>query len=192
MYLEMTRDFCNEDASLIENLDIIENCVNVISSQIAFTKDYQDLGLELPVWQDIYSTVAKARISAGMDAIDLNISGICEEIEVFADPMFEKIFFNLFDNSVRHGEGVSEISVCCREDDRNIKITCRDNGVGIPMDMKKKIFSKGIGKNTGLGLFLTKEILDITGIDIEENGIPGECAQFEISVPNGKWRYTAN
>jgi len=37
--------------------------------------------------------------------------------------------------------------------------------------------------NTGLGLFLSREILAITSITIRETGIPGEGARFEISCP---------
>lgn len=188
IYLEMTRDMNEDDHALLENLDVIENSVNVIASQIEFTRDYQDLGLELPIWQGIASTVEHAGTCACPDSIELDISDICSDIEILADPMFEKIFSNLFDNSVRHGEGVSAISVHCRKDGGDLKIIYHDNGPGIPADMKNKIFIKGIGKNTGLGLFLIKEILEITGMKIEENGIPGEYAQFEIFVPCGKWR----
>ncbi len=62
-----------------------------------------------------------------------------------------------------------------------------DDGVGIPMQMKERIFRKGVGKNTGLGLFLTREILDITGLTITETGREGEGAVFEIRIPDGAW-----
>jgi len=52
----------------------------------------------------------------------------------------------------------------------------------------KKLFTRGFGKNTGLGLFLSREILSITGITITENGTPGKGARFEITVPKGAWR----
>ena len=50
------------------------------------------------------------------------------------------------------------------------------------------IFEKGFGKNTGLGLFLIKEILAITGMTIQETGVPGKGARFEITVPKGHYR----
>ncbi|MCX6690353.1 MAG: sensor histidine kinase, partial [Methanoregula sp.] len=53
---------------------------------------------------------------------------------------------------------------------------------------KKKLFTRGFGKHTGLGLFLSREILAITGITITENGVPGKGARFEITVPKGAWR----
>jgi len=55
--------------------------------------------------------------------------------------------------------------------------------------MKEKIFNRGVGKNTGLGLFLVREILSITGITIRECGVEGKGARFEIAVPKGAYRY---
>ena len=52
-----------------------------------------------------------------------------------------------------------------------------------PAEEKEKIFERGYGKNTGLGLFLAREILSITGITIRETGKPGKGARFEIAVP---------
>ena len=63
-----------------------------------------------------------------------------------------------------------------------------DDGVGVAADEKEKIFDRGFGKNTGLGLFLAREILSITGITICETGQPGKGARFEMTVPKGMWR----
>jgi signal transduction histidine kinase len=53
---------------------------------------------------------------------------------------------------------------------------------------KEKIFHPGFGKNTGFGLAISREILDISGITITENGKPGKGARFEITVPAGQFR----
>ncbi len=63
-----------------------------------------------------------------------------------------------------------------------------DDGGGIATEEKEKVFEKGFGKNTGLGLFLIREILSITGITIIETGEPGVGVRFEIIVPPGKFR----
>jgi CheY-like chemotaxis protein len=46
--------------------------------------------------------------------------------------------------------------------------------------------------NTGLGLALSREILDITGIAIKETGEPGKGARFEMTMPKGMWRTKIN
>lgn len=64
----------------------------------------------------------------------------------------------------------------------------QDDGRGIRKEDKRRLFSKGFGKNTGLGLFLSRDILSITGIAISETGEPGKGARFEITVPQGMYR----
>ncbi len=107
---------------------------------------------------------------------------------MYADPLLKKAFYNLFDNARAHGEHVTEICVGSRRAADGLVIEVKDNGIGIPPAMKELIFEKSVGKNTGLGLFLVKGILSITGMEIKETGIEGTGAIFEITVPPGNWR----
>jgi signal transduction histidine kinase len=54
---------------------------------------------------------------------------------------------------------------------------------------KDKIFLKGFGKHTGLGMFLIREILSITGMTIRETGTPGTGVRFEIRIPAGAFKF---
>jgi signal transduction histidine kinase len=112
--------------------------------------------------------------------------------EVFADPLIVKVFYNLMDNSVRYGGKITTIRFSVEEAGANHLIVCEDDGDGVVAEEKEKIFERGFGKNTGLGLALSREILDITGIIIRESGDPGKGARFEIVVPKGAWRITGN
>ena len=66
-------------------------------------------------------------------------------------------------------------------------IIFEDDGIGITRKEKSRIFDRGVGQNTGLGLFLVREILAITGITIAETGEAGKGAKFEIHVPRGRY-----
>jgi len=57
-------------------------------------------------------------------------------------------------------------------------IVCEDDNVGVPAEEKEKIFERGFGKKTGMGLFLVREITDSTEITIHETGVPGKGARF--------------
>jgi signal transduction histidine kinase len=103
----------------------------------------------------------------------------------------EKVFYNLIENSIRHGEHVTTVWFSAEENGDGLILRYRDNGIGIPENDKSKLFLKEFGKNTGLGLFLSREILSITGITITENGEPGKGARFEIMVPKGSYRFVA-
>ncbi|HZK30232.1 MAG TPA: ATP-binding protein, partial [Methanoregula sp.] len=83
---------------------------------------------------------------------------------------------------------ITTIRVASEVHDGNWIIIIEDDGVGIPLEEKEKIFEYGFGKNTGMGLFLTREILGITGITIRETGEPGKGARFEVMLPKGIWR----
>ena len=107
---------------------------------------------------------------------------------MFADPLIVKVFFNLIDNALRYGGKITTIQFSAEESDGDHIVVCEDDGIGISAVEKEKIFDRGFGKNTGLGLFLAREILDITGITIRETGEEGKGARFEIMVPKGMWR----
>jgi signal transduction histidine kinase len=99
-----------------------------------------------------------------------------------------KVFYNLMDNAVRHGGKITAIRFFMQERDGTHIIVCEDDGDGVPAEEKEYIFNRGFGKNTGLGLALSREILLITGITIVENGEPGKGARFEMTVPTGCYR----
>ena len=110
------------------------------------------------------------------------------KVEVLADPMLSKVFLNLLENTVRYGDKTSNVKVHCERDGMDLLIVYEDRGPGIPIPEKEKVFWKGYGKGSGLGLFLIREILGITGIEILENGVPGQGARFEMRVPPGRFR----
>lgn len=155
----------------------IDAAAVAISRLLEYTRTYQELGGHAPAWFRIDETVAKTAVR------QVSIHEACGRFEIFADPMIERVFFNLFENAQRHGGNVTEISVRCRESADWLVIVVEDNGVGIPAHEKEKIFERGFGKNTGFGLFLAREILSITGMTITETGKEGKGARFEILVP---------
>lgn len=160
-----------------------------IRRQISFTKDYEDLGVRSPVWQDISKLVREVTTVLPMQDFQLEIK--CQNLEIFADPLLKKVFYNLTDNALHYGgEKMTTIRLMASPQKEHILLIFEDDGEGISVEDKQKLFTRGFGKHTGLGLFLSREILAITGITITETGEPGKGARFEITVPNGKWRVT--
>jgi PAS domain S-box-containing protein len=161
-----------------------------IATMIQMTKTYENIGVNAPVWQDtrmLFDTAVKD-IPVGKI---ICINDIPAGTEIFADPLIVKVCYNLIDNAVRYGTEITNIrfSVLKRNDDTIF--ICEDDGVGVPADVKEKIFDRGFGKNTGLGLALSREILDITGIKLHETGEPGKGARFEMTVPKRACRFGA-
>jgi K+-sensing histidine kinase KdpD len=115
-----------------------------------------------------------------------------EGLEIFADPMLENVFFTLANNVIRHGGSATEIYLHYHETPEGLTLFFEDNGTGVPDTMKEKIFTRRFRQQTGMGLFLTQEILSITDIIIKETGTYGKGARFEIRVRNGGYRFTDN
>ena len=172
------------DPVITDYLTRILTAADTIASQIEFTRTYQELGVKAPAWIPVEEIIANVE-----SRVPVKFSSTCRGLEVFADPMLARVFFNIIDNAVRHGGRVTEITVRCEREPDGILVIVEDNGSGIMVAEKEKIFERGIGKNTGLGLFLVRDILSITAITIKETGIYGKGARFEISIPDGKYRF---
>ncbi|MEI6842411.1 MAG: HAMP domain-containing sensor histidine kinase, partial [Methanomicrobiales archaeon] len=162
-----------------------------ISAMIQFTKEYEEIGVHAPSWQEVHALVDTAAKQAPLGAIMVK-NDLPAGAEVYADPLIVKVCYNLMDNAVRYGGKITTIRFSALESGEDRVIVCEDDGDGVVAEEKEKIFERGFGKNTGLGLALSREILSITGITIKETGEPGKGARFEITVPKGMWRMTEN
>jgi signal transduction histidine kinase len=175
-----------EDPQMKSFIEKERHAVEKIRRQFAFAKDYQNLGTEPPRWQLISSAIRRATEPVSLNGITLNET--CGTGIVYADPALDKAFTQLLDNTVRYGEKASEIRVFVQASGNGTDIVFEDNGTGIPIENKERIFERGFGKNTGWGLFLVREILMITGISVKENGEPGKGARFVLHIPNGAYK----
>ena len=174
------------DASPLDHREREERTVETIRRQITFTRDYQSIGAKPPQWQVVREVID--RVLFGFDREGVAIEMVGCSYEIYADLLIEKVFFNLVDNALRHGENVTKVRFTCTIDDRGLVIVCEDDGVGIPIDDKEQIFDRAFGRNSGYGLFLVREILGITGLSILETGEAGAGARFEILIPSGLYR----
>ncbi len=184
-YLDLTKEKIT-DPELLHNLEKGEHAATVIKWQIEFTRNYQDIGAQTPQWQVVRDTIYSAAKQLNPTGVTIDVA--VDDVEILADLNLEKVFYNLMENSLFHGDHVTHIDISAHEREHHLIITYCDNGVGIPAEEKHKLFQKGYGKHTGLGLFLSREILSITEIGILENGEPGKGVRFEIEVPQGKYR----
>jgi PAS domain S-box-containing protein len=185
-YLHLVKESQCSNSDGWQMLRQLDTIADTIRRQITFTGDYQHMGEQDPMWQNVERIIHSASGSVRLNGAHLNVT--TDSLEIFGDPMLEKVFFNLLDNTRAHGGEVSEVRVTFHTRGNEGVIVIEDDGIGIPVDMKESIFDRGVGTITGYGLFLVKEILGITGMTIRERGEEGKGARFEIEVPPGKWR----
>jgi PAS domain S-box-containing protein len=185
-YLELSK-MAHDQEKLEDFIKKIDETISVIQDQIQFTRDYQDMGVKAPEWQDAAGVFAKvmSQLEPGPVRVHNDLSGL----SLYADPLLERAVYNIVDNALRYGEKLTTIRArYLVKDDGGLIWIIEDDGVGISAKDKSMIFNKGFGHHTGLGLFLTREILSITGMMIMETGFPGTGARFEIHVSSGGYR----
>jgi PAS domain S-box-containing protein len=164
----------------------LDKAAAAIQRQVQFAQTYQEIGSQAPSWHSLQGAVAKAAGSLSLG--ELGVEVIPPSYQVRADPMFERVVYNLIDNCIRHSEGAKRLIIRCQVKEGRLLVSFTDDGAGIADADREHLFERGFGKNTGYGLFLSREILGITGIRIEERGREGEGAVFELEVPRGDWR----
>ncbi len=174
-----------EDDATIDLLDKAQRSIEAIRSEMDLTHDLQELSDHDAQWVRIRDTIPEM-----VSQHPVRIPEALHQLEVFSNPMLPKVFINLVDNSLRHGVNATDLWIEYAEAPEGLTIAFNDNGVGIPPTDKERIFYRGYGKNTGLGLFLVREVLKLTNISIIENGSEGQGARFELKVPPGSYRFT--
>jgi signal transduction histidine kinase len=168
----------------------MKDTVTIIGENIEFTRLYQNLGIVAPAWQNVHEAFFNA--CTHVDIKKMRIQSDSEGYEIYADPLLERVFYNLVENAILHGNRVSMVRISARDSGHHLILSLEDDGIGIPVPDKERVFTKGFGKNTGLGLFLVKEILSITGISIEETGEYQHGARFEMHVPEEMYRISTD
>ncbi|WP_083629268.1 substrate-binding domain-containing protein [Tenacibaculum agarivorans] len=125
--------------------------------------------------------------------IDFNFHSELKEKEVFIDrDLFDNVLFNLISNAFKFTPLKGEVKVSLQEDSKNMFITVKDSGIGIPDNEKEKIFnqfyqgSNNKQSSSGIGLYLTKEYIKLHGGSIKVDSRKNEGAEFIIRLPKGK------
>lgn len=184
-YVELSRDLVT-DEKLKKFIDSEEDVLKVIHRQLQYTREYQEMGIHPPQWVSlprVLRTIASFREMGPLKfRLDLH------DLELYCDPVIEKVFSHLIENTQKHGKKATEIRISCQQAPNGLLLIYEDDGVGIPPEKKKDLFVRGVGSATGFSLFFVHDILEISDMSIQETGIPGSGVRFEISIPKGLYR----
>jgi two-component system NtrC family sensor kinase len=109
--------------------------------------------------------------------------------DVKLDPdQIGQVFLNLINNAGDAIDGTGTITLATRHDDGFVRVTVRDNGVGMSPEIMEKMFlpfftTKDAGKGTGLGLSVSSSIVESMGGRIEAQSMPGAGSSFTVILP---------
>ncbi|NBX65781.1 MAG: sensor histidine kinase [Proteobacteria bacterium] len=148
-------------------------------------------------YKEVRHTVQSLKPLASQKNITLSFEAAQSKSLVFGDPMrFSRIVTNLISNAVRYTEKgrvtVYARALKVRENRINMTIEVEDTGIGIPADKIDKIFEKFSQADTsttrkyggtGLGLTITKELVELMGGHIYVTSEVGKGSVFSITIP---------
>jgi NtrC-family two-component system sensor histidine kinase KinB len=113
--------------------------------------------------------------------------------ELLADPeRVGLVLNNLISNALRHAPKGSEIELRAAPDPldaRNVRVTVRDHGPGVPAEHRQRIFEKFFrvpgtsGKGVGLGLYISREIVRAHGGEMGVEHAAEGGALFWFTIP---------
>ncbi len=120
-----------------------------------------------------------------MPDADVQIGG--EDMEISCYPLLlQEVFYNIIINAFVHGATKAVVEVYEGE---NVIVKVKDNGLGVPEDMRERIFDpffKHRSGGTGLGLAIVYRIIELHGgsIHVEDNNPHGSV--FVIELPKAR------
>ena len=117
---------------IVNNIKMIEQACKDTEEILEFAKTYEQLGVEELNYVDVEKTLQEAMM---LFSTSLNIEVIndCRGLAVLADSFLRQMFYNLIDNSAKHGEKVTKIRIWYEKSKQGwLKIIYEDDGVGIP------------------------------------------------------------
>jgi len=121
--------------------------------------------------------------------IELSVT-VGEETRIFADPdKFTQVVTNLVENGVRHGDGAVRVRLEPGDGGtaESVRLIVDDEGEGIPVDLRKRVFTKfwkgGERGGSGLGLYLVGGLTRAHGGTVTITDAPGRGARIVIDWP---------
>lgn len=183
MLIQNTADMAKHECpnGLAERLDRIVAAAHVIQMQLEFSGYELDAAGDRPAWKSLPDIVSSAVSMANVDG--LKVTTDLDDIELPGDIALGRVLSNLLEDTRAHGEKAKSARISTSMNGGEVDLIYEDDGVGIAQELKERIFERGFGKRTGYGLYLSREVLALSGITMSEEGVPGTGARFVIRMP---------
>lgn len=122
----------------------------------------------------------------------ITITMVCDDLMAKGDRgKLKQVLLNLLTNAVKYNRDSGSINVSARPIEQFIEVAVQDTGYGISKDNQKHMFQKfyrvadtsGFSQGTGLGLVISKHIIEAHNGSIWLESVPGSGSTFYITLP---------
>jgi signal transduction histidine kinase len=122
---------------------------------------------------------------------ELNIDGNAEQLSKTIMSLLGNAFYAVVKKAQRLKDYTPAINLSVKPEADNIQVTIHDNGIGIEDTIINKIFdpfftTKTTGEAAGVGLYLSREIVQNHGGDIQAKSVKDEFSEFTFTIPINK------
>jgi signal transduction histidine kinase len=171
----------------------IAACSEAISSLVGAVKDYAHLDRAAIANVDVHASlentlvILKHRLGVGGVVVERDYTPDLPRIEGFPGELTQ-VWTNLIDNAIAAMAGGGVLTLRTAAGPSQVTVEVVDDGPGIPTDVAPHIFepfltTKGVGEGTGLGLYITKEIVERRhGGSLSFTSQPG-ATTFRVTLP---------
>jgi two-component system sensor histidine kinase VicK len=110
------------------------------------------------------------------------------------DVKFLQIANNLISNAIKFSKPGSSVDIKVEEDGHNVMIHFKDNGIGIPDNLKNELFQKytpasreGLNgeRSMGMGLYIVKKLAELMGGGVSFKSKENKGSTFTLTLPKG-------
>ena len=167
----------------------VERARKVVHNMLGYARRMEPRLEDVDVNQTINQTIDILENFARANTIDIQ-TDLMDSVPIIAgdQAQLQQVILNLISNAIDAIGKDGTVSVKSRADDSVIRVVIADTGPGIPENMQKKIFdpfftTKSSGKGTGLGLWISYNIIEKLGGSLSLRSQVGQGAEFTITMP---------
>ena len=169
--------------------DHVERARKVVHNMLGYARKMEPSIEDVDVNSTLKQTIDLLRNHAINNNIEIKTE-LSDDLPIIAgdQSQLQQVFLNLINNAIDAIGSEGLIEVTSRQIDSFINIDIIDNGPGIPEDKQKKVFdpfftTKETGKGTGLGLWVSYDIMSKMGGSISIKSKLGKGTTFTVAVP---------